>query len=800
MGVQGASGASGSSSGGDSGSAAGASSGTDSAAGSSGAAASGGSGDSGGTDGASAGGSDASLGGEHVTTGTGADPTTATQQYAAAGSSLSAAQSGSSTAPDAQAGGTAQGGNYSVRVSGGTRSSEAAAKDPQLNPQIAHPELLDQSLQYAQQLGAGKAVTDLLGAAPAQGHVNAMGDAFEVLGISNRQIGRLAEDAGKGGVDTAGINPPTADGKAAQTAFADAARARASVDPGAAKTLQAHSENVGLTSIGQGAASAYPQFSADGLISSTEAGTKASGKYYSSEAAARDLLFGGNGVSKDAAAFQDKGFVSRDYSRSIASGASQLGQTKIDADLPPGLVKAQAEKTFGSAAPITSADDAIGTVAAGLSLQRGMEADVAGNLKGQAGKPYDQHAAVASALQKNGISLTPEQISNRMYEAVTSPEFAHHLDGLGDSDKQAATSEALGTLGFFNSELAGSAAAGHDLGEASKGAVDGRSLLQAMGSTSPEQALAQASPAERGAAMEGLAANVLGAARFATGAVAASPKHSVTDQEATKFGVGLVKIWNDPTFRADPRGFLTNQMSQARLAGESVPSNVAFEQLPGGGLSFSAGDFDELKHSAKYLLDHGVQGTKDLFTGTLSPMLAAGSLAAHISTAKNGGTADKVENGAKIAADAMTIAGGTSDFIKKTAPLWQGAAAEGRNGVALNTWGLATYAPAFLGTWGRHLNNAVTNNLSGLGNVVYGGAGISGSVRGFMDRSLGAAEQAGKGAQFVGSLANLHNGAMSLGLANLYRANNFDPRRAQMISSIVGAMAAMGQVGAQLAG
>lgn len=81
-----------------------------------------------------------------------------------------------------------------LRQGGGIQDlADRVFTDPAERVQLAHPELLGLSLEYAARLRNGETIQDILGSAPTQEQQDALGDALELLGISNRQVALYAK-------------------------------------------------------------------------------------------------------------------------------------------------------------------------------------------------------------------------------------------------------------------------------------------------------------------------------------------------------------------------------------------------------------------------------------------------------------------------------------------------------------------------------------------------------------------------------------------------------------------------------
>lgn len=320
-------------------------------------------------------------------------------------------------------------------------------------PTLAHPELTLESTDFAQKLAAGSTVQSLLGANPTQDQTNAMQDAFELLGISNRQISIYAQKSAEGGYDRGGTQ--TQQGKDAQATLVVAGRIRAAVDSEGPGELGAYSytifgEKFGNTSLAD-------DFSANGIIKSVEQGSAASKQYYQPNVAAQDMIFGASptGIARSRdAIFPDELFQLDTYGADAKKGAAALATTSVTTFSPPGA--ALSEKAKDAANILTSLNGnwtpqttTIAFTAADALLQ-GIEPQIQANLNSFAAQnpgyqtPTDAAAtyrsAVNEALAAHGVTTIDAQgIGEKLLEAATSPAFQEAIGRNQDSANAAYT-------------------------------------------------------------------------------------------------------------------------------------------------------------------------------------------------------------------------------------------------------------------------------------------------------------------------------------------------------------------------
>ena len=222
-------------------------------------------------------------------------------------------------------------GKVTASATGGVWALPGVKDNATFQPHIEHPESLEQSADYAEQLSQGKTVQQLIGTEPTSTDKAAMGDALELLGISNRQVAAYAEQAGRGGIDSSSLARPELEQPAGDQGFAAlkaAAQMRVAIDGGDVSaplnsidkyTLLYHQD-------------ATRGFDTKGMIDSAIDGADKSHAYWSSTGAARDLLLGGNNISDDDAAFHGNfagGHFFDSYKQGTADGKALLGQTQV---------------------------------------------------------------------------------------------------------------------------------------------------------------------------------------------------------------------------------------------------------------------------------------------------------------------------------------------------------------------------------------------------------------------------------------------------------------------------------------
>ncbi|MGN6701898.1 MAG: hypothetical protein ACTHKB_02915 [Burkholderiaceae bacterium] len=130
--------------------------------------------------------------------------------------------------------GQTENGSYTMSLTGGVWKSDRATTYAAFKPVIKHPESLPQAVEYARQLASGKTLQQLFPGGSTKEQRDILQDAYELLGISNRQITAYAKAAKDGKI---GYSSASQEARDAMAMLRVAGRMRAAVDTTGKGTL-----------------------------------------------------------------------------------------------------------------------------------------------------------------------------------------------------------------------------------------------------------------------------------------------------------------------------------------------------------------------------------------------------------------------------------------------------------------------------------------------------------------------------------------------------------------------------------
>ena len=454
------------------------------------------------------------------------------------------------------------GNSLSSAVSGGvwTDASKSTLIGIGAAPQVPADQLTD-STADAQKLASGTKVQDLVSSGQSTASIQG---AYELLGISNRQISSYAEEAAKGGVgknqQIFGTLTYTPTGNAAFTALKSAAQMRAAATATGVQDIQHDGSTQAIwspiggepiTAATTGATAATGSSLPDGLgfqemEGAVHQGVANSKAFSYPDFVASGMLYGSGGIYINKAIPANRSAFGGDDAGSattaMAKGSALLAGVQVQNPDDPGAIASTPDEAAQSAARQLDGLDtgnwtsqtAQEAVLAGNTVMQAILPDVVDNLQAAGGpaagqvptdlasyqSPEEQaqtyRDAVDSALTSHGIDANARDIASTLQSAAASPAFSQALASGGASavDQQKTADNTYNLIGEFDPQTLQAGTIAQKMAGSTQEGQLARKLLGSMISTpapAPSQDNARASAAT-------LAQWYLGSVRYAIGA------------------------------------------------------------------------------------------------------------------------------------------------------------------------------------------------------------------------------------------------------------------------------------------